>query len=56
MGLCIYCWRTRRLTERWLVRIALSFFGLMMIVSILVVSAFKKFAEGAKAESLRLTN
>lgn len=50
----------RRLTGRWLVRIALSFFGLTMIVSILVVSTFKKFAEGGKdhwkAESLRLTN
>jgi hypothetical protein len=44
----------------WLVRIAPSFFGLTMIVSILVVSTFKKFAKGGKdrwkAESLRLTN
>ena len=46
LGLCIYWWRARRDDRRWPHRIALSFLGLLVTGSILLVTLVEKFAEG----------
>ena len=46
LGLCIYWWRARRDDRRWPHRIALSFIGLLVTGSILLVTLVEKFAEG----------
>jgi hypothetical protein len=46
LGLCIYWWRARRTDRRWLLRIALSFTGLVVTAGILAVTTVEKFAEG----------
>lgn len=46
LGLCIYWWRVRRHDRRWPHRIALSFLGLLVTGSILLVTLVEKFTEG----------
>src|SRR5215467_9998604 len=46
LGLCIYWWRVRRDDRRWLHRIALSCWGLIVTGGILVVTLVEKFTEG----------
>ena len=46
LGLCIYWWRVRRSDRRWLPRLCLSAFGLVVTGGILVVTTVEKFAEG----------
>src|SRR6476646_3405338 len=46
LGLCIYWWRARRDDRRWPHRIALSFLGLLVTGSILLVTLVEKFTEG----------
>jgi hypothetical protein len=46
LGLCIYWWGARRTDRRWLARIVLSGFGLLVTSSILAITTVEKFTDG----------
>ncbi len=46
LGLCIYWWRHKQWTWNWLFRMALSGIGLLVCVSILLVTLLEKFTVG----------
>ncbi|MDE2131378.1 MAG: APC family permease [Betaproteobacteria bacterium] len=46
LGLCIYWWKHRGEQARWLSRLTLSFVGLVVAGSILVITLVEKFFEG----------
>jgi amino acid transporter len=45
-GLCIYWWSVRHSDGRWLARIILSGFGLLVTSSILAITTVEKFSDG----------
>jgi amino acid transporter len=46
LGLCVYWWRNRVPEVRWLLRLVLSVWGLLVTSSILVIILVEKFFEG----------
>ncbi len=46
LGLTVYWWHNRRTEPRWLLRLLLSLWGLLIAASILVVTLVEKFYEG----------
>lgn len=46
LGLCIYWWKRRKATLKWLYRLSLSLLGLVVCCSILIITLIEKFAAG----------
>ncbi len=46
LGLCVYWWQNRASEQRWRLRLTLSVWGLIVTVSILVITLVEKFYEG----------
>ncbi|MEO8837706.1 MAG: APC family permease, partial [Herbaspirillum sp.] len=51
-GLCLYWWRRRKDSEHWIRRLALSLFGFLICISILMVLVVEKLADGGWATAV----